>query len=268
MPQFDFLYTNADFTIVQGFTPLGDPDLKPAKTKAVEFGFKHSFQDKYFVMMTIFNKDASNLVDVNTYLHQNNYQLEMTGVSGLVRYVNVAYSATSGAELLVRYMPTDKLKGYLSYTYMHARGTSSSALEQYGILRAGYEPPENVIEYDLSWDQRHTVVFHMDYSFFKNYHLDMIYRWNSPLPYTKYTKKGSTYPNNSRMEVTSTFDLRIDRTFSLSKGKLVLTVQGYNLFDRSNILRKDRYGITGGYLNDPSAYDQRRRIELGLLYEH
>jgi len=266
LPLFDYLYTNADYTIVQGFTPLGDPDLKPAKTIAIEVGYKKSFLDKYLIDLTIFQKEMVNLVDVNTYLHEGSYFEEMTGISGLTRYVNIAYSFSKGAEVLFKFSPTKKTNGYISYTFMYARGTASSEFHQFELLIQEYEMPPKTMEYDLSWDQRHTFIGHLEHTFSKNLRTSLLYRWNSPLPYTR-DNGLVTYPNNKRMSPTSTFDLRIDKIFRINKSEFIIYVEGLNLFNTKNILWKDRHGIPGGYLGDPSAYDQQRRAVLGFYYE-
>ena len=69
------------------------------------------------------------------------------------------------------------------------------------------------------------------------------------------------------MSPTSTFDLRIDKIFKINKSDFIIYVEGLNLFNTKNILWKDRHGIPGGYLGDPSAYDQQRRVALGFYYE-
>lgn len=266
LPLFDYLYTNADYTIVQGFTPLGDPDLKPAKTIAIEMGYKKSIQDKYLIDITIFQKDMVNLVDVNTYIHEGSYIEEMTGISGLTRYVNIAYSFTKGAEVLFKFLPNPKTNGYISYTFMYARGTASSEFHQFELLRQEYDMPQKTIEYDLSWDQRHTLICHLEHAFPKHIRTSLLYRWNSALPYT--LDRGlATYPNNKRMDPTSTLDLRIEKNITFRKNTFIFYLEALNLLNRTNILWKDRHGITGGYLGDPTAYDQKRRMVFGLNYE-
>lgn len=266
LPLFDYLYTNADYTIVQGFTPLGDPDLKPAKTIAIEVGYKKSYLDKYLLDLTIFQKDMVNLVDVNTYIHEGSYFEEMTGISGLTRYVNIAYSFSKGAEVLFKFFPTIKTNGYISYTFMYARGTASSEFHQFELLRQEYEMPLKTVEYDLSWDQRHTFIGHLEHTFFKNLRTSLLYRWNSPLPYTR-DKGLITYPNNERMSPTSTFDLRLDKIFKINGSNFITYIEARNLFNIKNTLWQDRHGIPGGYLGDPSAFDRQRRIVIGLYYE-
>ncbi len=263
LPQFDYLYTNADYTVVQGFTPIGDPDLEPAKTIAIEVGFKKSFNEKYLLDVTIFQKDVSNLIDVNTYIHQGHYLEEISGISGLTQYLNVAKSYSMGMELLFKFIPTEKLNGYLSYTYMHAEGTASSDVQQFETLQQQYNLPNKAISYDLSWDQRHTIIGNIEYTMPYSSRINLIYRYNSPLPYTK-DRGIITVPNNARLNATSSTDIVLDKVFSVRSTEIKLYVQTMNLFNTRNILWKDRHSIIGGSLSDPSAYDQQRRVTLGV----
>ena len=266
VPQFDYLYTNSEYAVVQGFTPIGDPDLKPARTKAYEFGYLHQITEKYVIDIAAFYKESTNLVDVNTYTNQESYQVQQTGVSGLIQYVNVAYSLVRGAELLFKFYPTPNLNGYLSYTYMVARGTSDNALQQYAILADNDLEPGLMVEYDLSWDQRHTLIFHLEALLRPQFRINTIYRLNSPLPYTRYQGVGKTTPNNARMSQTSSLDVRCDWEFATGQSRLTFYGEIMNLLDHRNILWQDRDGLVGGYLQSPAAYDQRRRITLGVNY--
>ncbi len=45
MPSFDYLYTNPNLNIANGFSTIGDSDLKPAQTRAIEFGVMQSLDD-------------------------------------------------------------------------------------------------------------------------------------------------------------------------------------------------------------------------------
>lgn len=259
MPLFDYLYTNTNLNTAQGFSPLGDPDLKPAKTIAYELGYKYQFKTDYLLDVTIFNKDVSNLIDSNTF---TNTSSSRTGpLTGLVQYVNMAHVNIMGAEIFLKKRMGSFFSGKASYTFMMAKGTGSSETEKFDWLLHGYQVPLD--SYYLSWDQRHTVVVNLDFRKMNNWGVNVLWRWNSPLPYT--LDEGIyTRPNSDRMQETSYLDIRIDKSLSLAGFNFLLYTELLNLFDKQNILWVDSQGTTGGILGDPGAWDIGRRYRLGF----
>ena len=259
MPLFDYLYTNTNLNVAQGFSPLGDPDLKPAKTVAYELGYKYQFKDDYLLDVTIFNKEVTNLIDSNTFL--NTQSSRQTPLSGLVQYVNMAHVNIQGSEIFLKKRAGDFFSGKVSYTFMVAKGTGSSETEQFDWLLQGYQVVLD--EYYLSWDQRHTLVVNLDFRKTNNWGVNILWRWNSPLPFTLddgiYTR-----PNGNRMEETSYLDIRLDKNLSFLGLNFLFFSEFLNIFDTENILWVDSLGRTGGLLGDPGAYDMGRRYRIGL----
>jgi outer membrane receptor for ferrienterochelin and colicin len=259
MPLFDYLYTNTNLNVAEGFSPLGDPDLKPAKTIAYELGYKVQFAENYLLDATIFNKDVTNLIDSNTFLNAADNQ--RGPLSGIIRYVNMAYVNIQGCELFLKKRPGSFFSGKVSYTFMLAKGTGSGETEQFDWLLAGYKVPLD--EYYLSWDQRHTVVVNLDFRRHQSWGANLLWRWNSPLPYTR--EDGiETRPNAERMQETSYLDIRLDKSWVYKDLKLLLYGEFLNIFDAANILWVDSEGNPGGILQDPGALDSGRRFRLGL----
>ncbi|UCE20374.1 MAG: TonB-dependent receptor [Gemmatimonadota bacterium] len=257
-PLFDYLYTNVNYNPQEGFSPLaGNPDLKPAKTIMYEASYKHQLATDMVMDITLFSKDVSNLVDTKTYRPESEKEDE----SGYVQYVNMAWVDIHGLEVFLKKRYGRFLSGKVSYTYMTAKGTGSSEREGYDWTRQGYEVP--IGEYYLSWDQRHTLVLDLDIRKPKNWGLNLLWRWNSPLPYTKNVGPHTT-PNNKRMSVTTELDIRLNKDFTFNGWKVFLFGEVLNVFDRSNILWLDEYGRPGGRLDDPGALDLRRRFRFGM----
>ena len=254
-PLFDYLYTNVNYNPEGGFSPLaGNPDLKPAKTIMYEASYKQQLSKDMVLDITIFSKDVSNLVDTKTLVPES----KSTG--GYTQYVNMAWVDIHGLEVFLKKRYGRFLSGKLSYTYMTAKGTGSSETEGYEWIRQGYEVP--IGEYYLSWDQRHTLVFDLDIRKPQNWGVNFLWRWNSPLPYTKNVGSHTT-PNNKRMSVTTELDIRFNKDFQLLGGTAFLFGEVLNIFDYSNILWLDEYGRAGGRLDDPGAWDLRRRFRFG-----
>ncbi len=258
MPLFDYLYTNSNLNPAEGFSPLGDPDLKPAKTASYEVSYKNQIGEDMLLDFTIFNKEVSNLIDNNTFLDVRKNALSSTGY---YRYVNLEKVNIWGTEIFFKRRVGKFISGKISYTYMVAKGTGSENTEKYNWLTKETVVP--ISEYYLSWDQRHTLVCNLDLRKSKNWGINFLWTWNSPLPYTKYNGV-LTEPNNARMKVVSVVDIRLNKDFRFAGLPLSLFFEFLNIFDRKNLLWVDSRGRPGGILDDPGAWDERYRIRLGM----
>jgi len=258
MPLFDYLYTNSNLNPAEGFAPLGDPDLKPAKTVSYEVSYKHLIDEDMLVDFTIFNKEVNNLVDNNTYLNDEKSTLSGTG---FYQYVNLEKVNIWGSEIFLKRRVGKLFSGKISYTYMVAKGTGSENTQKFSWLTKETLVP--ISEYYLSWDQRHTLVINLDFRQIKNWGINFLWRWNSPLPYTRY-EGVLTEPNNARMDIISSFDIRVNKDFRLLGNHFNFYSEFINIFDHENILWMNHEGIAGGYLENPSAWDGRFQWRLGL----
>ena len=266
IPLFDYLYTGLDRDFRKGVNPLiGDPDLKNEETVSYEIGLKHLLTNSLLISATFFNKDIFNLIDTKTFISSDSKSEE----DGFSQYVNVAFANTRGWELVLKKAAVAHFSSQISYTYMVAKGTSSSADQGYNYVNWGFEIPAE--EYFLSWDQRHSVTASFGFDVVRKWNLNVIFRSSSARPYTYFpSKDGFTpvgtrlVPNNRRLKIISTLDLRISRTISLGRTKFFLFFDGRNLFDRNNLLWVDSSGKAGGELIDPAAWDVERRMRIGI----
>ncbi len=260
MPLFDYLYTNSNYNQANGFSPLGDPDLKPAKTVMWEVSCRGELNPSTMFDFTLFKKEVSNLVDANTY--KTTSSTDVYGSSGFTRFVNLAMVSIQGLEIYLKRSYNRNISGKLSYTYMIGKGTGSTAFEKFTWTRQGYHVP--IDAYYLSWDQRHTIVFNLDLKSPRWGGINFLWRYNSALPYT--LDQGMiTVPNNARLEPTTTLDVRVHKSFDLNAHtSFYLFGEGLNLFDHQNILWVDDTGTPGGHLGDPGAYDYQQRFRIGL----
>jgi len=259
MPLFEYLYTNSNLNTAQGFSPLGDPDLKPEKTVMYELSYRSQISEYMVMDATVFNKDVSNLVDANTY--KNPTEADIYNSSGFTRFVNMAHVNIRGFEFSLHRDYSRYISGKINYTFMIAKGTGSSAFEKFLWTEQGYQVPIN--EYFLSWDQRHTLVVNLDFRKPGVGGANILWRWNSPLPYTQNVGI-NTIPNNKRMSQTSTIDIRLDKQFQFGDLRPYISLEVLNLLDRKNVLWVDQQGRVGGELRDPGAIDMYRRIQFGF----
>ena len=258
MPLFDYLYTNSNLNLSEGFSPLGDPDLEPAKTISYEISYKNQIGPKTLFDVTIFNKEVSNLVDNNTFLNKDKNSLNG---SGYTQYVNLENVNIWGSEIYFKRDVSQFISGKISYTFMTAKGTGSENTQKFSWITQQTKVPIN--EYYLSWDQRHTLVANIDIRKPDNWGMNILWRWNSPLPYTRY-RGVSTEPNNERMNEVITLDLRLNKEFTFVGMSFSVFGEFLNLLDRTNYLWYNADGLPGGYLQDPGAMDQRFRYRIGL----
>lgn len=258
MPAFEYLYANPNLNIANGFAPLGDADLEPSLTRAWEFGYLQPIGQNWFIDMTMFNKDVINLIDSNTLLvHDAEYSQE-----GYTQYVNIGGSYIRGVEAYLSGTIGKRIKANIAYTIMQAKGTSSHSLD--ALLSDTELYPRGQVLYPLSWDQRHTVVTNLDLKLTTWASLNVMYRYNSALPYTL-DLGAYTQPNNERMDPTSDLNIRINGRHNLGK-RLSFTsfFEMTNVLDSRNNLWVDSQGWIGGELADPGAWNLGRRIRLGI----
>jgi len=252
MPLFEYLYTNLGYDYTGAFPISGDPDLKAERTVAWELAYQHAFMKEYLFSLTYFNKDIANLIDSKTYTLSEGEKL------GYTQYVNLAAAHVWGVEAYLEKRPTHFVSGKVAYTLMGAKGTSSSAGQGYNWYQWGVNVPYG--DYNLSWDQRQTLVVNLDLRDEARWGMSSVLRLNSPLPYTR----SNDIPNNARMKPRAYLDVKANRELYLGRLRFSLFADCRNVLDNHNLLWVDANGNPGGILRDPSAYSTGRRATIGL----
>lgn len=269
-PLFEYLYTNLEYDF-SGYNPLvGNPDLKPEKTVALEVGYEKKIGPDMLFSVTGFNKDITNLIDVQFF----QIPIEDTGIysSGVyTRFVNLAYGTANGLEFLFKKQQGERWSGQVSYTLMQAKGSSYAVGDRANVLQFGGIVEEG--EHYLSWDQRHTIICNLEYRAPRRWLANLVWRINSPKPYTldegQVNAAGKLItPNNRRLDWTNYLDLKLRRHFKFGPGRLGVQLEARNLLDSRNLLWRDQQGRIGGLLGDPTAYDVGRRVSLGVIWEN
>ncbi|NIR47150.1 TonB-dependent receptor, partial [candidate division KSB1 bacterium] len=185
-----------------------------------------------------------------------------TSPVGFSKYTNSAFARATGFEVTLQKRLTPGLWGRVSYTYMKAKGTSSTAEDGFNLAVDGVQPPDENIEFPLSWDQRHSLIVDLDYET-ELLKFNVLYRLFSPLPFTT---PGSDVPNNARRSWRNILDLKVKlRTYQFLNGTLNPFFEIRNVLDQKNLINQpDESGVRAYRLFDPINSHFGRRLRVGM----
>jgi len=159
----------------------------------------------------------------------------------------------SGIELFLKYDPGRKLSYWASYVLSRA---------QEEVVRIDYEGRlvENLGMLPRRWDQRHTINLDLNYHLNEKWDFNAAWSYRSGWPFTNFIVKrlprdDGTYAyyhdygkyNDSRYPPYHRLDLRINRHYKLSRGRLNVFLHVINLYARENI---DNYDHEITYQDD------------------
>ena len=250
-----------------------NPDLKPEKTIDYEVGFQQELTPTSGIKIAAYYKEMRDMI-------QQRYYRFLAGPTNLTEYVtygNLDFGTVKGFTFQYDLRQTRHFSGQFNYTLQFADGTGSDPASQSGLNRRG-----NIrVLSPLSFDERHRFAFTMDYRFDEN-------KYTGPMFFGKeifrdaginmqlvtvsgrpYTKQAIAQPfgganidgliNGARLPWTYNVDMRIDKTFTISKdAKHPLSINAYfrvqNLLDTRNV--RSVYRASGspdddGYLSSP-----------------
>ena len=156
---------------------LGNPQLEPEKTEALEISHQKAVGSKSVLGTTFFVKKVENL------LNTINYYSDGDQLTSYARFKNLDRAAIKGFEIFFEQIPgKNNFFGKLSYTYCKATGTGSFPLENYYSVAHISVSNLDVIRDPLTWDQRHKLSFNISYLNHRKIEVDLIDRINNPLP--------------------------------------------------------------------------------------
>jgi outer membrane receptor protein involved in Fe transport len=273
-PLFDYLYSGLDVVAQQrGVSAVvGNPDLKPERTKAWEVSIRHAITDEYTATVLYFRKETENQVDSKTFIPSDS---KAAGDYGFAEFVNNPSAQAEGIEARLKKTGGEFVNGEISYTFMLAQGLSENATQGLNLAQYGITPYTSL--FYLSWDQRHTIKISASMSLPYDVEVQAFYNFNTAKPFTYFpSRDGFTpqdtlllfVPNNRRMENYSAMDLKVSRTFSFDETmRAVLYADIRNLFNDKNLKWMDSSGRIGGELGDPNAYYIGFRGTVGVRFE-
>ena len=276
-PEFQFLFENNQYDLNVREPLFGQANLDAERTISYEVGVSHQFSDRIAAHFTAYYRDISGLIGTRYY-----FPFVEGRYTGYTLYVNEDYANVKGFEFTLDIRPDRYFSGGLTYTYMVAKGSASSEIEQYPGTT------ESTQLYYLDFDRTHVLNASASFQIpdgegptifnspiFQNMDLSIILRASSGAPYTPSGRDvGFVERNSLRRPGIYTIDLIIGKSFYILETiEMRLFAEIFNLTDHRNILYvypdtgDPNFTFVGGYseeyMRDPSNYGPPRTIRLG-----
>ncbi len=318
-PPSNSLATALDYYYFTEDTPENNPNLRPERTIDYEVGFQQKISQSSALKIAAYYKELRDMIQLRTYL------FIPAPVSSYTTFSNVDFGTVKGFTFQYDLRRTGNITFNANYTLQFADGTGSNSESQRGLTDRG-----NIRNlFPLSFDERHRFVSSIDYRYrsgkkyngprwfgadvFANAGANLQVIAVSGRPYTQKIRPqvldgtGTIGQiNGSRLPWNFTMNLRLDKSFSLTKpgAKRPLDLNIYfrvqNLLDARNVLGvypasgdadddgfltspvgeefleqtaasgRDVLDYTNSYqwrMLNPNLYSLPRRIFLGAIFE-
>jgi outer membrane receptor protein involved in Fe transport len=228
-------------------------NLKPSKTVDYEVGFQQKISNSSAIKLSAYYKELRNEINRVTISR-------VATIGSYDSYGNVDFGTVKGFNFSYDLRRTSNFEFTAAYTLQFADGTGSDPESQSGLTQKGINI-RNI--FPFNYDERHRFAFTADYRYEsgKKYNgpriggLDVLANTGlnvqivtaSGRPYSPGTQivryGGSGYRgdiNGSRLPWNFNVDMRLDKNFSIAKGKNPLDLNIYlriqNLFDTKNVI--------------------------------
>jgi len=257
-------------------TVVGNPNLKSESTTKYELGLQQMLYRDLVMYLTTYYSDIRNWVQVEL--------VETYDTRKYARFINRDYANVLGFIISLEKRFSSLWSANLDYTYQIAKGNASDPQDALTREQNNVEVEKTLIP--LDWDQRSTLNFTLNVGRPGNWMLGLIGRLGSGTPYTAdrfYNPVDITFSNDRKKPATTTFDLRAEKYFNISKTRLSLFLLLYNMFDHLNetgvYSSSGRAGIDynvkyagdiiglhtiDDYVMNPTMYSSPREIRLGM----
>ena len=288
MPEFnDFYYNDYQYSrqiATGGFfylTPVGF-GFDPIYTTSYELGFNKQLGDFAAIDIAGFYKNVQGQILTTRVTPEPG--ADITTYNTLK---NGDFATNKGLEFKLTMRRYNRLQAQLNYTLTDAEGTGSGETAYISAVDRNAQAPTVLSPLDYSQTHRGNLI--LDYRFgkgdggvvFEQFGINLMYRFTSGHPYTLVKNVGGQsgpydsgvdymYDTRSRVALepinasttpwTSNVDLRIDKSFDISKQmKITVYARVTNLFNTKNVLNV--YQQTGddvddGFITDPQQYQQ------------
>jgi outer membrane cobalamin receptor len=241
-PLYDQLYSGLKLMPIPSFLTniplIGNPDLRPEKTKSYEIGLQGEVRPDMSVTFNAFSKEISDLIGTR-------YVNALP--RGYVEYQNVEYANVRGFETILEF-GSRVFTGKISYTLSWARGTSSYASEVYyryyqGLdtltLDTSFVPPAQ--EYNLDFDQRNRIFVQGVFNIPSEIKLYLFGYFGDGFPYTPPGPEGKLVERNIKtLPFQEELDCVVSKAVKVRGLSFNVSVELLNLLD-------ERYQIADIY---------------------
>ena len=221
----------AQFPNFERLTRFRSPELRAERSTHYILSLEHVLTDKIRIRVEGYNQEERN--GIFPKLMEPRLAtgaipvISPTPLSPLQRNTLRGYSR--GIELYVQRRSANRLTGWVSYAYGHARSRD--------VLSG--------LTFDGDFDQRHTVSVYGSYRITKSLNLSSKFRYGSNFPIVGfYEFRGeqmflSTERNRARLTAYSRLDIRANNDFNFDRWKLTLYAEVMNVLGRENIRYSD-----------------------------
>ncbi|GAB4366696.1 MAG: hypothetical protein Kow0042_06770 [Calditrichia bacterium] len=278
-----FIYPDREYALTAIWPLLGNPRLEPEKTTAYELGVKQQINRDMYFEVNLWLKKTANMVGT-VWIPQFNDETHTNPQYGV--FANLDYSSAKGLDISLKKRFSHYTSFEINYTWSRATGIREDPWQGYRNRHTPAQLPKQ--ERILDWNQPHVVrvnfflwfPYQVKNIFLKNLRFSLFYRGNSGYPYTPSTEREVAIgPINSRQRPWQNYiDVRLVKSFSLSKFTISPYVEIDNVFDIKNVVFTyvttgsakdpgDYWQGTTTYRDRPHYYGPRRQIRTGIKFE-
>jgi hypothetical protein len=219
-------------------------------------GFEHTFENNinfrlegYYKKLSNLRPDYrnwSNVIEVFPEVQDDRFGLNFNGATA------------KGVEVYLKYDKGGKFSWWASYALADAEEDIRS------IVYRGQEYTAGAGEYPGRYDQRHSIYLDMNYRPNRSWHFYVSWQYHSGWPYTPLVLRSGQNPNGSiyyystyedyngaNFSAYHRLDVRLNRHFYLSKGRLSMFLALINLYNRGNVRNINYDWVWSGPSNTP-----------------
>lgn len=252
------------------FVPFGNPNLRPERTTAYEFGVARQVGDRIRLDGTIYWKDVKDLVEVrNVVSFPKNY----------TSFRNVDFATIKGLDLGFTMRPMHHITANIAYSLSYASGTGSVSVTQRNQAWTADQVPRQTSP--LDFDQRNKLSASFDWRLgtgegptwgktfkpLENAGVNVLFNLASGTPYTPalvynevflaaLAPQASDATNSRSGPTTMQVDLKVNRDFRLRNTNMSAYVWVLNLFNRQNpysVYNSSGSPFTTNFLDTPDG---------------
>ncbi len=237
-------------------TAVGNGEMKPERVTSYEVGVQYAVRPDITLNMAAFYRDLADLIG----------RTLVSGPDVPVQYYmfdNKAYGVIKGIEIILNKRLTNRVSGYVDYTFTHVRISQPDVLY---FPQVQFHRP--VV---ADWEIPHKLSFAVSYAVSEGFTVSVSGFYSSGLPYSL-----GIEPNTERGPSLKQIDLKLNKEIRLPKKDIVINtyLQIFNLFNFKNIYwvypATGRPGDDGNpatspdWDRNPTQYGPGRRLIFGL----